>query len=167
MAKRGGRAAKAVGHQVAEAEQNFIWKALNGVFRPVKTDAFTDLEKAAGKRGRKLADPRAGHPTHRSHNRLTREQQGDVAADLGYSPYFSRGTQPKAPLFHKPGGEPPYISHDLDGHGSIDRSGQNLPGNVAWKGADNPAQLNVAGRDGTYVPKYDEAGNIIFDRVRD
>jgi hypothetical protein len=164
LAKR-NKAAKQVSHAVAEAEQNFIWKALNGIFRPVKSETFEAAEKASK---RKLPDPRAGQPTHRTANpRVTRKQQEEIAGELGYQPYRPRGGAPKEPIFENPDGHPPYISYDHTGHGSVDRSGQGLPPNVAWKGADDPQTLMNRNRDGTYVPKYDEGGNVNFDRVRD
>jgi hypothetical protein len=163
---KGGRAAKQVAHAVAKEERNFIWKELNGIFRPVKTDAFKEAEEAAKHQHKKLPDPRAGTPTHGSHHRLTRPQQREVADDLGYQPYQARGGgQPKEPIFHNPDGDPPYISHDHTGHGSVDRTGQDPP-NVAWKGASDPRTLENGGRDGTYVPKYRPDGSVYFDRVR-
>ncbi|HEY3630130.1 MAG TPA: toxin C-terminal domain-containing protein [Jatrophihabitantaceae bacterium] len=167
MAKGGGRAAKGVARAVAKEEKNFIWKACEGIFRPVKTDAFEQAEKDALKKGRKLDDPRAGHPTHRtSEPRVPKPKQRELAGELGYEPYQPRGGAPKEPIFHNPNGEPPYISYDHTGHGSADRSGE-LPPNVAWKGANDPKTLMNRGRDGTYVPKYDSNGNVHFDRVRD
>ena len=166
MAKRGGRAAKEVTRAVAKEEQNFIWKACEGIFRPVKTDAFKDAEEAAASKGRKLADPRAGEPTHRTPDRVTRPKQRELADELGYKPYQPRGGAPKEPIFHNPNGEPPYISYDHTTHGAADRSGQQLPPNVPWKGASDPKTLMNRGRDGTYVPKYDANGKVYFDRVR-
>jgi hypothetical protein len=170
LAKGGKRAAKAVAHAVAKEERNFIWKAANGIFRPVKTDAFKELEQQAKRRGRTLEDPRAGLPTHGTDQpRITHPQQLEAAKDLGYEPYPNRGNA-KQPIFYKPDGHPPYISYDLDGHGSINRTDDWGPGappqNVAWKGADDPRQLQQRRRDGTYVPKYDKDGNIYFDDVR-
>jgi hypothetical protein len=154
-----------VGHAVAEAEENIIWEAANGIFRPVKSDTFKAAEEAAKKRGKDLPDPRAGHPTHRKPDRLTRGDQRDVAGELGYTPYQPRNGNPKEPIFYKADGDPRYISYDHTTHGAADRTGQ-LPPNVPWKGANDARTLENRGRDGTYVPKYDANGNVVFDRVR-
>lgn len=168
MAKGGGRgrAARKVGHEVAAAEENIIWEATNDIFRPVETQASRAARDAAKARGRHMPDPRGGHPTHRKPDRLTRSQQRDVAAELGYEPYTPRNGNPKEPIFHNPNGDPRYISYDHTTHGAADRTGQ-LPPNVPWKGARDPGTLEGRGRDGTYVPKYDSNGNVVFDRVRD
>lgn len=166
MAKK-NRAAKQVTHAVAEQEQNFIWKELNGIFRPVKSDSFKSAEEAAKRQGRKLPDPRAGQPTHLSGEpRVPRNKQEDIAGELGYTPYEGPTGGAKEPVFHKRGGDPPYVSYDRDGHGSAARGGGDLPPNIPWKGASSPTGFGARDRLGTYVPKYDADGNVNFDRVR-
>jgi hypothetical protein len=155
-----------VEHAVERQEANFIWKELNGIFRPVKSDSFKAAEEAAEKRGRKLPDPRAGQPTHLSSDpRVPRPRQQEVAGELGYTPYGGQTGGAKEPVFHNSDGDPPYISYDRDGHGSAGR-GSELPPNIPWKGASRPTEFGARDRSGTYVPKYDADGNVTFDKVR-
>lgn len=163
MAKK-ARVTKQVTRAVAKEEKNFIWKACEGIFRPVKSDAFKATEKDAVKGDRNLPDPRAGQPTHRTPDRVTRPRQRELAEELGYKPYRAGGN-PKEPIFENPNGHPRYISYDHTTHGAADRSGE-LPPNVPWKGADDVRKLLNRDRDATYVPKYDRNGNVYFDPVR-
>ena len=169
MARRGPRGKHQVGHAVGEAEQNFIWRELNGIFRPVKTDRFAAAEAAAAQQGRHLPDPRAGLPAHRtSHPRLTRQHQSELAGELGYVEIpkadYPRGA--KATIFHNPDGEPPYIGYDIDGHGSRDRLGGTDTSTVQWKGAGSASDLTKTRRDGTYVPEFAPDGSVGFVRKK-
>lgn len=163
MAKRGGRAAKSVNHAVAAEERNIIWKACNGIFRPVKTQAGHDAEKAAARKGIKK-DVRSGHPPHKTDQpRITRQQQRELAEEMGYRPYEGP-TNAKEPVFYKEGGHPPYISSDHTGHGvRPDADGRR---SVPWKGADSPRDFGHDTRSGTYNPQYDDNGDIVFHRGR-
>lgn len=162
---RAGRAASAVAHKLGPLEENFIWKEANKIFRPRYSKAASRARRAEAAKGHHVPDGRAGSPAHRSYDRVSVDQQAKLAHELEYRPY--RGpNNARQPVFHNPDKEPPYISYDRDGHGAVDRTGSGLPPNVPWKGASNPRGFR-GDRLGTYVPKYDEHGNIIFDRVRD
>jgi hypothetical protein len=163
LASKKNRTQKQVAHSVPAAPRNFIWRELNGIFRPVKTPEFEAAEKAA--KGRKLPDPRAGEPTHRTREpRVPRARQEEIARELGYEPVGGPATGgAKEPIYYKRGGDPPYISADRDMHGAA-RGDE--AANIPWKGATSQNDFGARTRAGTYVPKYDADGNVVFDRVR-
>lgn len=166
MAKRGGRAAKAVNHAVAAEEKNIIWEACEGIFKPVKSKAARDAEEAAAKKGRKIADARSGEPVHKTDlPRVTKGKQKELAEDMGYKPYEGPTKGAKEPVFYKEGGDPPYISYDHTGHGAAQR-GEDGPVKVPWKGSDSPKGFGKDDRAGTYNPEYDDGGNVVFKRGR-
>jgi hypothetical protein len=168
VGKGKSRAVHDVARATAEAEENVVWKVCNGIFRPVKSERFLAQEAAAGRRG--LPDPRAGMPTHvTGAPRVTNPQFREMAGELGYTEVprnrWPRGAKPGALFFEKPGGRPPFISGDLDGHGAARDAA--LPGSkVSWKGADDLGNLTNANRSGTYVPEYGADGGISFQRKK-
>lgn len=199
MAKRGGgrrgggsgsSAAGEVTHSVVRQERNLIWELARDVWRPVRHPDHDKAVADALKNYRKPpVDPRSGHPVHARPGRpeggpagrygIPRDRHEAMAADLGYSPTSHTGVE-GLPIFHKPGGKPPYIVYDQDGHATVPRdpvSNRQIPYDpanpdttapaVAWKGADNPAQLtNRTDRSGTYIPTYDDKGNVVFRQPR-
>lgn len=179
-ARGGGGQGRQVTHSVPYAERNLIWELANDVWRPVKSPDFDAAQQAARKRGKNLPDPRSGRPVHaRPGNvRLPTGRQTAMAKDLGYEPTTHRGPD-RAMIYEKPGGDPRYISYDMDGHATVPRGpdgkqigydprdpDRTAPA-AAWKGADDHKNLrDRTSRDGTYVPTYDDSGDITWRRPR-
>jgi len=169
-----------VTRRVERAEQNLIWELAHDIWRPVKHPKFKEVEAAAkARRQPSPPDPRSGHPVHRSAApRLTRQRQDELAAELGYRPTPDRGPG-GATIYHRPDGDPRYISYDHAGHGagvrdadgrrtSYDGTPDTAP-NVSWKGSDQAGRLRTTSaddRDGTYVPTYNDRGGIDVRRVK-
>lgn len=183
-ARGGGGQGRQVTHSVPYAERNLIWELANDVWRPVKSPDFDAAQQAARKRGKNLPDPRSGRPVHAKPGKVTlpKDRHAQMADDLGYVPTRHVGVN-NTPIFQKQGGDPEYISYDLDGHATANRDaarGQRGsvipydPGDpdrsappVSWKGADSPAKLgDRTSRDGTYIPTYDDSGNVSWRQPR-
>jgi hypothetical protein len=176
-------------HRVERAEQNLIWDLANDVWRPVRHPDFEEAQQAAWRQGRNLPDPRSGHPAHARQGRpegapdgryaIPRDRHADMAADLGYEEVPGITGVERLPIFRRPGGDPEYISYDQDGHATVprDANGRQIPYDpanpdatappVAWKGADDPRKLQDRySRDGTYIPTYDDKGNVVWRQPR-
>jgi len=102
-----------------------------------------------------------------------------MAADLGYEQVEGARGVEGLPIFRRRGGDPEYIVYDQDGHATVPRDGNGRqvpydPNNpdstapaVAWKGADDPRKLQDRySRDGSYIPTYDDKGNVAWRQPR-
>ena len=158
---------RAVSHRVTELTQTFFWKETKGLFRPRYAKPVRRARAAAAARGTPWRDVRAGQPAFRSDRLLDASDEKNLARELGYHEEIPADRHnARRRVFHNGSKDPPYISYDQAGHGAADRTGQ-LPPNIPWKGAAAPRQFGPGQRMGTYVPTYDEQGNVFMRRARD